>query len=262
MESVISLHIDARRVAYLHLNRPDKLNAINEQMIRQFREALAEIREKKARVLVLASRGPHFCAGADLTWMQRMIDFTEEENLRDAGELAKLLHELDSLPIPTIARVQGAAYGGGIGFLTCCDIAYASDDSHYCLAEVRHGLAPATISPYLLRSIGERALRRLALSARKLKADDALHLGLVHHLVPEAALDQAIEQEVESLLHNGPQAMATTKALLQHLQNLEPDVARRESARVVAALRVSDEGQEGLSAFFAKRRPNWENSEN
>ncbi len=258
MDSVISLHIDPRRVAYLNLNRPDKLNAIDEQMIRELRAALDRIQAEQARVLVLASYGPHFCAGADLGWMQRMVQFSEEENLKDAGELASLLHELDTLEIPTLVRVQGAAYGGGIGLISCCDIAYASTDSRYCLAEVRHGLAPATISPYLLRSIGERALRRLALSARELKAQDALQLGLVHHLCAEAELDAAIEAEVESLLRNGPQAMATTKALIQHLQHLEPEQARRESARVIAALRVSDEGQEGLGAYFAKRRPNWQ----
>lgn len=256
--AAVNLTLDARQVAYLSLNRPEKHNAFDDELIAQLLEKLALVRAAKARVLVLQSEGKSFSAGADLSWMQRMANFSQAENQQDAQELARLMHELDTLPCPTIARVQGAAYGGAVGLAACCDLVIASQQAKFCLSEVKIGLAPAVISPYVARALGSRAMRRYALTAEVISAEQALHLGLVSELVAAEELDEQVEMFVTLLLTNSPQAVALTKELVATITPGTADAATQDyTTNLIARIRVSKEGQEGLSAFFNKRAPNW-----
>jgi len=246
-------------VATIRMNRPDVHNAFDDALIAAL---TAELRRldglPEARVIVLSANGKSFSAGADLGWMQRMATYSREDNLRDAKALAALMRTLDAMRKPTIARVQGAAFGGGVGLVACCDIAIASKEATFSLSEVRLGLIPSVISPYVIAAIGERAARRYFLTAERFDAAEARRIGLVHEVVEGASLDDVVASMTVHLLKGGPQALAAAK-------NLIADVSRRpmddtlsaETARRIAAIRVEREGQEGLAAFLEKRKPDW-----
>jgi methylglutaconyl-CoA hydratase len=248
-------------VATLTLNRPKIHNAFDDLLIEELIEALRTLeQESDVRAVVLTGAGASFSAGADLGWMKRMAKLSEKENRKDARQLAKLMRVLNHLDKPTIARVNGAALGGGVGLVACCDIAIASDSARFGLTETRLGLVPAAISPYVIDAIGARHARRLFLTAQIFSAQDAARIGLVHRVVSPDELDAAVEAEVEALRATGPIAVLQAKRLVQRIQH--PDSKQRRSldeanAELIASLRVSDEGQEGLSAFFEKRPARW-----
>jgi len=246
-------------VATIRMNRPEVHNAFDDALIAALTSELRRLdRSLLARIIVLAANGKSFSAGADLNWMRRMAKYSREENLRDALALADLMRTLDGMGKPTIAQVQGAAFGGGVGLVACCDIAIASTEAAFCLSEVRLGLIPSVISPYVIAAIGERAARRYFLTAEHFDAVEARRLGLVHEVVEGVALDDTVAKIAGQLLKGGPRALAAAKKLIA-------DVSRRpmddglsaETARRIAAIRVEPEGQEGLAAFFDKRSPDW-----
>ncbi|WP_263262222.1 enoyl-CoA hydratase-related protein [Pseudomonas sp. RIT-PI-S] len=257
--STIELEQDAQGVVTLWLNRPDKNNAFNALMIAELSEALAQVSsDARARLLLLRGRGKHFSAGADLTWMQASVDLGYQDNLADARKLSDLLHTLHTLPLPTLAVVNGAAFAGALGLVSCCDMAIGAEDSLFSLSEVRLGLAPAVISPYVAQAIGARATRRYTLTADRFDAQRARELGLLAELYPEPALDSAAVQWATTLLKNGPAAMRASKALLLRVgEGPITEALRRATEQVIAELRSGEEGQEGIKAFLEKRTPNW-----
>jgi methylglutaconyl-CoA hydratase len=256
----ISTAVDERGVAQLTLNRPEVHNAFDDIMIGELIQALdAFAANNQVRVLLLRSNGKNFSAGADLGWMRSMAQKNYADNLLDAGELAKLMQKLDNFPAPTITLVQGAAFGGAVGLAACCDIAIASDKASFCLSEVKIGLMPAVISPYVVRAIGERASRRYFLTAERFFAAEALQLGLLHQVVSDDELQQAGDAMVQTLLANSPAAVKAAKSLIFTVANQPTTQALiDETSRRIAAIRVSEEGQEGLSAFLQKRTPAWQ----
>jgi methylglutaconyl-CoA hydratase len=256
MNSPVNLSL-SNGVANLILNRPDKHNAFDDEVIARLLEALNAVRSNpEARVLVLQSTGKSFSAGADLTWMKRMAKLSHHENLADARQLASLMQTLDSLPIPTIAKVQGAAYGGAIGLISCCDIAIASHEANFCLSEVKLGLSPATISPFVIKAMGARRCRQLFLTAEVFSAKQAAEWELIHTLVSTDELDSAVDQTVAQILKTGPKASIATKQLIADVLSQQSDIAEH-TAQLIAGLRVSEEGQAGLAAFFDKQLPPW-----
>ncbi|WP_434985916.1 enoyl-CoA hydratase/isomerase family protein [Vreelandella zhaodongensis] len=249
-------------VARLTLNRPEVHNAFDDSLIAELNAHLNELHTLAnaggVRVVVLGSEGKSFSAGADLNWMKRMVDYGLEDNLADSRKLSALMFGLDTLPCPTVCRVQGAAFGGAVGLAACCDLVVASDKAKFCLSEVKIGLSPAVISPYVQRALGERQMRRYALTAEVMDAPTALALGLAHQVVEHDALDSAIDAMLDTLLGGSPQAQRATKALLANVaQAPDSDTTREHTCQVIAKLRVSQEGQEGLASFFDKRRPAW-----
>lgn len=256
--SYISLNIDDNNIAWLALNRPDVHNAFDDRMISEIRQGMAELSERgDIRAMVLHSNARHFSAGADLNWMRSMAEKNYQENVDDAGELGALMWELDQLPMPTIALVNGAAFGGAVGLVACCDIAIASERASFCLSEVKIGLIPAVISPYVVRAMGHQAARRYMLTAERFKADQALRFGLVDE-VTESDLQEAVQPIIEAILQSGPNAIKAAKDLIHHVSNhpLNPELVD-ETARCIAEIRVSNEGQEGLRAFLDKRTAGW-----
>jgi len=260
MNQKTELHIDGQ-VAYLTLNQPDTHNAFDDEIIADLLTQLSDIDSNKSiRAMVLQAKGKHFCAGANLAWMKRMAQLDYGENLADAENLARLMAALNSLAIPTIARVQGAAYGGAIGLIACCDIAVASEKARFCLSEVKLGLSPATISPYVIAAMGARQCRRLFLTAEVFDAHQAEAYGLIHETVAMESLDQKIESLLSNILTAGPQALRASKQLIHDVSNSsgsDTEKLAQMTSELIAELRVSDEGQEGLTAFFEKRSPNW-----
>ncbi|MBL8394176.1 MAG: enoyl-CoA hydratase/isomerase family protein [Candidatus Accumulibacter sp.] len=247
-------------VGILTLNRAQRHNAFDEELIAEITAGLRELASApQVRIVVLSSTGKSFCAGADLNWMKRAAAYTPEENLRDAIGLAELLSTLNELPKPTIARVQGPAYGGGVGLIAACDIAIGTYDALFALSEVKLGIVPAVISPYVLAAIGERYCRRYMLTAERFSAAEAYRIGLLHELVPgEEQLDDAIAELVDTLLANGPQAQAECKALIRVVAGQPIDAETiEETAQRITRVRASEEGREGLAAFLEKRPPNW-----
>ncbi len=247
-------------VGILTLNKPKRHNAFDEQLIAEITVGLQELEsDERVRAVVLSSTGKSFCAGADLGWMKRAADYTPEENLRDANRLAELMATLNELAKPTIARVQGAAYGGGVGLIAACDIAVGTYDALFTLSEVKLGIVPAVISPYVLAAIGERYSRRYMLTAERFSAAEAYRIGLLHELVPgEEQLDEAIAEILESLLANGPHAQAECKELIRVVAGQPIDAQTiDETAQRITRVRASPEGREGLAAFLEKRAPNW-----
>lgn len=246
------------KLARLWLDRPDVHNAFNSAMIRELRAALRDLREDAAvRVVVLSGKGKSFCAGADLNWMREIIRFSYEQNLQESLELADFLYELYALPKPTIARVNGAAIGGGAGFLSACDIVVASAEAKVGLSEVKIGLVPACIAPYIVRRIGESLARQYFLTGERIDAHRALEIGLANAVVEEVRLDAKVEEIAWLLLSSGPEALAGCKELLRRVPGMGFEEAKRFTAEMIAGLRVSREGQEGMAAFLEKRKPNW-----
>lgn len=247
-------------VGIVSLSRPDRHNAFDDVTIVELLQALAEMEANAAvRVVVVSSAGKSFCAGADLTWMQRAAGYGAAENLRDAKVLAEMLRKLSRLPKPTVARVQGPAYGGGLGLVAACDIAIATFDAQFALSEVKLGMIPATIAPHVIAAIGERHARRYMLTAERFSAAEAYRIGLIHEMVAdEAGLDQAVGQVVDALLNNGPRAMAECKELIRAVAGkpISDEIVIDTAARI-AQRRSSDEAKEGIDAFLNKRQPRW-----
>lgn len=251
--------VDDRGVATVTMNNPDKHNAFDDSIIAELTEAFNQVaNDDKVRIVVLASEGKNFSAGADLNWMKRMAGYTRAENMRDSHALAEMLRVLNFMPKPTIARVQGAAFGGAVGLVSCCDMAAAAPRASFCLSEVKIGLIPATISPYVVAAIGQRAARRYFTTAERFNAENALQLGLVNYVVEEEELDSTIEQLVGQLLANSPAAVKAAKQLVFDVANRVIDTPMiEETCSRIADIRVSPEGQEGLAAFLEKRQPAW-----
>jgi len=247
-------------VGILTLNKAQRHNAFDEQLIAEITAGLRALdADPEVRAVVLSSTGKSFCAGADLNWMRAAANYSEEENLRDANRLAELLSTLNELSKPTIARVQGPAYGGGVGLIAACDIAVGTYDAVFSLSEVKLGIIPAVISPYVLAAIGERYSRRYMLTAERFSAAEAYRIGLLHEIVPgDEQLDEAIGEIVDSLLVNGPSAQGECKALIRVVAGQPIDEQTiAETAQRITRVRASPEGQEGLAAFLEKRRPHW-----
>lgn len=257
----VGLDIDccSRGVLRLALNRPQVHNAFDDGLIGALHDALAKAAsDKSVRVVVLSGQGKSFSAGADMHYMRRMGAHSIEENRRDARALATMLHTLNTLPQPTICRLHGAAMGGGVGLVSCCDIVIGSARAKLALSEVRIGMVPATIGPYVVRAIGARACRRLFLTGETVSAERALALGWLSELVEQDALDDAVERTVDTLLGNAPGALWLAKRLIREVESGEVDAAMVDSTvELIASVRDSDEGREGLSAFLEKRPPSW-----
>jgi methylglutaconyl-CoA hydratase len=246
--------------ATLWLNRPERHNAFDDALIAELSAALEKLAADSAiRVVLLAGRGKSFSAGADLAWMKRMAGYTAAENEADALKMAEMLNRLDSFPKPTIALVQGAAMGGGVGLVAACDIAIAAEDAQFAFSEARLGLTPATISPYVIAAIGPRAARRYFLTAERFGARQALHLGLVSAVVPAADLAGEASKLADILSQNSPGAMAEAKRLIADVTGRPIDASlRSETAGRIARQRASVEGREGVAAFLEKRKPSWQ----
>lgn len=253
-----TLKID-NQVAWLTLNRPELRNAFDDRLIAELTAHLKAVAQmSEIRALVLQAEGIHFSAGADLNWMQRMASISHDENVHDATRLFDLMDTLDTLPVPTIAKVQGAAYGGAVGLIACCDIAIASEVSRFALSEVRLGLAPATIAPFVIAAMGKRHCRKLFLTAETFEAKEALNYGLIHEVVPENHLDHYVDLYLKRVLETGPQASRAAKALLLAIDDCaDKCIHKHLTSNVIADLRASAEGRQGVNAFLNKQTPPW-----
>lgn len=246
-------------VTTVTLNRPDVRNAFNDEVIAELTAVFLELGKRpEVRCIVLAGNGPAFCAGADLNWMKRMAGYTREENLEDAGGLARMLEVIYTCPQPTIARVQGDVYAGGTGLVAACDIAVSVDTAQFCLSETRLGLIPATISPYVVRAMGARAAHRWFLTAERFSAAEAHRIGFVHEVVPQAGLDDKVREIATALVNAGPNAVKASKQLVHDVAGHEITSGLiRRTVEGIADIRASDEGREGIRSFLEKRKPNW-----
>jgi methylglutaconyl-CoA hydratase len=263
-------------VVHVILNRPDVRNAFNETSIAELTQAFRELgSDESVRVIVLAARGSVFCAGADLQWMKKMAAYSREENRADAALLAEMLCVIYECPKPVIAKVQGDCYAGGMGLVAACDIAIAAEQASFCLSEVKIGLIPATISPYVIRAMGQNAARRYFLTAEKFSAREALRIGFVHQVVPANVqnitvegmanaltnpdpLSAAVDEVVNALLSASPNAAKEAKRLVRDVAGMPlSDVLIADTVERIAEIRASDEGREGVKAFLEKRKPNW-----
>jgi len=246
-------------VARVTLDRPEVRNAFDDALIRELQSCFQSLGANAAvRAVVLAGNGPAFCAGADLNWMKRMAGYDYEENLADAQALATMLATLDRMPKPTIARVHGPAFAGGTGLVAACDIAVGTPEAKFCFSEAKLGLSPATISPYVIRAIGERMAQRYFLTAEVFDAEEALRIGMLSVLVPAPDLDPAIESLVKHLLAGGPEAHLKIKDLIRAVsrRQIDPPLSA-ETAKRIAEIRVSPEGREGIASFLEKRKASW-----
>jgi methylglutaconyl-CoA hydratase len=246
------------KVGRIWLDRPGVHNAFNSEMIGELRAALAILgADESVRVVVLSGTGKSFCAGADLNWMREIVRFSYEQNLDESLALAEWLDELSALPKPTVARVNGAAIGGGAGFLAACDIVVASTDARFGLSEVKIGLVPACIAPYVLRRTGEGRARPYFLTGERFDARRALEIGLVNIVAEPEKLDETVDELVGRLISSGPAALAACKELLRKVPGMDIGAVKRFTAEMIAGLRVGPEGQEGMAAFLEKRKPKW-----
>lgn len=252
------LEID-NHVASITLNRPDKRNAFNDQVISELTQVFDFVgKQDDIRAVVLTANGKAFCAGADLNWMRVMADYSRDENLADADKLAQMLKTIYHCPKPTIAKVQGDVYAGGMGLVAACDMAIAVETANFCLSEVKLGLIPATISPYVIRAMGARQAHRYFLTAEVFTADVAKQIGFVHDSVAESELDSAVDSLVKNLVNASPNAVKVCKKLVQDVAFAEIDDALiADTVAGIADIRASDEGKEGVQSFLQKRKPNW-----
>lgn len=252
MTSSLHIETDQRGVCTITLNRPERHNAFDAELIDELLTALQTVsNDDKIRIVIITGAGESFSSGADLNWMRSMVDYDEATNRRDAQQLSNLMHSLYTLSKPTIARVNGPAFGGGIGLIACCDIAIATNTAQFAFTEVRLGMAPAVISPYIVMSIGPRQARRLFLTAERVGSHEALNFGLVHQVTEPDELDETINKQVRHLLKAGTEAIKACKSLTQNPTD------EQELSSLIARLRTSAEGQEGLKAFLEKRKPSW-----
>jgi methylglutaconyl-CoA hydratase len=247
-------------VCRVTLNRPELHNAMNRELLDELRSAFESISlmgRGEVRAVVLSGAGKSFSAGADIGWMRASMDFSEEENVADALALARTFDTINKCPVPVIARIQGAALGGGVGLAAVADIVAAADDARFAFSETKLGIAPAVISPYVLAKIGRSHARALFFTAERFSAARALAIGLAHSVVPADALDTEVDRLIAELKSSAPAAITRTKMLIATVPTLAPDEAMQFTAETIAALRVSPEGQEGLHAFLEKRKPLW-----
>jgi methylglutaconyl-CoA hydratase len=251
----------ADKVATVTLNRPDLRNAFNEQAIAELARVFDELgRNDAVRAIVLAANGPSFCAGADLNWMKKMAGYSHDENEADAMRLAEMLRTIYLCPKPTVARVQGDCYAGGMGLVAACDIVVASEAAGFCLSEVKLGLIPATISPYVIKAMGEQAARRYFVTAERFDAAEAQRIGVAHAVVAPEALDATVAGIVKALVNNSPHAVRQAKTLVREIVGQPVDDALLlDTAGRIAAIRASTEGREGVASFLEKRKPTWIN---
>jgi methylglutaconyl-CoA hydratase len=254
-------HLSVERedtVATVTLDRSDARNALNAELIEEIRRSMEELAEDDSvRVVVLTGKGDFFCAGADIGYMRDTAEFSYEENLQDARNIAAMFRAIEECPKPVVARVKGAAIGGGVGLVAAGDISVAEEGTVFAFTEVKLGISPATIAPFVLRKIGYSQTRALFLAGERFDAARAREIGLVHEVAAEGELNTAVQEKVEGLLKGGPEALAATKALLRELRDAEPGEATEIMARRIAELRTGEEGQEGLGAFLEKREPAW-----
>ena len=251
----------ADKVATVTLNRPELRNAFNEQAIAELALAFDELgRNELVRAIVLAANGPAFCAGADLNWMKKMAGYSHDENTADAARLADMLRTIYLCPKPVVAKVQGDCYAGGMGLVAACDIVVAAEGVNFCLSEVKLGLIPATISPYVIKAMGEQAARRYFLTAERFDATTALRMGFAHEVVASENLDTTVAGIVKALVSNSPNAVLEAKKLVRDVVG-EPvtDVLLADTAQRIAVIRASTEGREGVASFLEKRKPHWLN---
>jgi len=254
-----TLKIETGAVATVTLNRPEVRNAFNDEVITELTQAFAQLgQDDQVRAIVLAAEGPAFCAGADLNWMRRMADYTHAENLADAAALAEMLRVIYTCPKPTVARIQGDVYAGGIGLVAVCDMAVSVDTANYCLSEVKLGLYPATISPYVIRAMGARAAHRYFLTAERFDAAEALRMGFVHAVVSPAQLDDKVDELTKALVSASPNAVKECKTLLHDVAGQDIDATLIAlTVEGIASIRASLEGKEGVQSFLQKRKPDW-----
>ncbi|RZU02106.1 enoyl-CoA hydratase/isomerase family protein [Rivibacter subsaxonicus] len=258
MTKLIKVEV-AGPVARVTLDRPEVRNAFNDELIIELTGAFRALGNDAAvRVVVLAANGVAFCAGADLNWMRRMADYTREQNLADAAALAEMLRTIAACPKPVVARVQGDCYAGGLGLVAACDMAVAAEGANFCLSEVKLGLVPATISPYVVRALGARAAQRYMLTAERFDAASAQRLGFVQEVVPAAQIDSTLQALVDALLAASPQALAQCKRLLDEVIDRPLDEALIvRTVEHIADARASDDGKHGVQSFLAKSKPRW-----
>lgn len=255
----VEVHHDGGRRS-ICLNRPERHNAFDAQVIAELTEAFEQAsQDDDVRVVVLSAKGGTFCAGADLRWMRDMAEQSDDDNLRDAQQLAQLLWNIHHCPAPVVAQVQGDCLGGGVGLVAAADIALASGHAHFALSEVRLGLIPATISPYLVKAMGERQAMRYALTAERFDAHTAWRCGLVHEVMAPMELPERVDELVHQLMQNGPQALRRCKALMHHVgQHPLDEALKADTAQRIAATRASPEGRAGMAAFLARQRQPWQ----
>jgi methylglutaconyl-CoA hydratase len=256
----LKIVIDAK-VATVTLDRPDVRNAFNENTIAELALAFDELgRNEQVRAIVLAANGPAFCAGADLNWMKKMAGYSDAENLADAAKLADMLRTIYLCPKPVVAKVQGDCYAGGMGLVAACDIAVSVAEAGYCLSEVKLGLIPGTISPYVIKAMGENAARRYFLTAERFSAQEAHRIGFVHEVVAADALDATVAGIVKALVNNSPNAVKQAKVLVRDIVGQDVnDALLLDTAERIAQIRASGEGREGVASFLEKRKPSWLN---
>jgi methylglutaconyl-CoA hydratase len=255
-----TLNIDiAERLATVTLDRPDVRNAFNEQAIAELTAAFTALGQVESiGAIVLAANGTAFCAGADLNWMKKMAGYSHDENRADAMQLANMLRAIYLCPKPVVAKVQGDCYAGGMGLVAACDIAVAVEDAHFCLSEVKLGLIPATISPYVIKAMGENAARRYFLTAERFNAREALRIGFVHEVATAAALDGQVDIIAKALMANSPNAVREAKTLVRDIAGQSvTDALVADTAQRIAHIRASEEGREGVRSFLEKRKPSW-----
>lgn len=247
------------RIARITLSRPEVRNAFNDEVIQELKAAFELVGARDdVRAVVLAAEGPAFCAGADLNWMRRMADYTREQNIADAGQLAAMLKAIYECPKPTIAAVQGDVFAGGMGLVAACDMAVSVRSATYCLSEVKLGLIPATISPYVIRAMGSRASHRYFLTAERFSAEEAHRIGFVHELVDADALDAKVDELAQALVSASPAAVRACKKLVQDVAEREiNDALTAATVQGIAEIRASEQGREGVQSFLQKRKPAW-----
>lgn len=246
-------------IAIIKLSQPEIRNVFSDEVIADITKAFEDVASKsEVRAVILAAEGPSFCAGANLNWMRRMAEYNIEENVVDAGKLAHMMHTIYTCPHPTIARIQGDVYAGGMGLVAACDIAVSVDTAYFCLSEVKIGLIPATIAPYVLRAMGPRASHRYFLTGERFDANEALRIGFAHAVVPADKLDSTIDNILNSLLQAGPLAVRACKKLIIETAEREINLElTKKTVQAIAEIRASTEGKEGIQAFLGKTKPNW-----
>jgi len=249
---------DREEVLWITFNRPKVHNAFNSEAILELTDAFDRvIADDSIRVVVLTGEGKSFCAGADINWLREIIRYSFDQNLEESLQLAEVLYKIYTMPKPTIAMVNGAAIGGGTGFLSVCDIAVAAEEAKFGLSEVKIGLVPAAISPYVVRKIGESKAREYFLTGQRISAQKAMEIGLINEVVPKNKLEDRVEELIEQFLASGPEAIARCKELILNVPHMSLEDVKEYTARMIANLRISEEGQEGMSAFLEKRKPLW-----
>lgn len=255
--SYLTTQTDARGVTTIRLNRPERKNALDRAFMEELTATVSAL-NSNTRLLVISAEGEHFCAGADINWMKASANLDQEQNQQDAMVLSNMLQTLNTFARPTIARVQGAAFGGGTGLVCCCDIVVATETAQFAFSEVKLGIIPATISPYAIAAIGARAARRYFLTGERIDAVEAYRLGLIHNVCSTDNLDRRVEEHIDALLNSAPMAQGEAKRLIADVANSPINLELRQGlANRLAVIRASDEAQEGLGAFIEKRKPEW-----